>query len=79
MSNMFTAHKYTLITWIFCGYSLKPLKPGGLLYVRLPPGLTFNTYTFCPQIALVCFVRISEQAVIIFPNGINLLEPEFYI
>jgi len=56
---------------MLCGYSLKPLKPRGLLYVRLPTVLTLSTYTFCRQIAFVCFVRISEQAVIISLHGIN--------
>ena len=72
MSNIFTAHKHNLITWILYGYSLKPLKRRGLLYVRLPPDLTFSTYTFCRQIVFVCSVQISEQAVIISLHGIKL-------
>ena len=44
-------------------------KAQWLLYV--PPGLTFNSYTFCPHNVFMCFVWISEQTAIISLYSIN--------
>ena len=58
--------------WIrYCDIQVYAFKAQWSLYV--PPGLTFNNFTFCPHIVFMCFVWIWEQTAITSLYSINWL------
>jgi putative hemolysin len=57
--------------WIFLCNRYYTSKAQWLLYV--PPGLPFNSSTFCPHSVFMCVVWISEQTAIISLYSINWL------
>jgi hypothetical protein len=58
-------------SWSFLRNNNYPFKAQWSLYV--PPVLTFNNSTFCPQSVFMCFVWLWEQTAIISLYNINWL------